>query len=320
MNKKQKFTINSLFCGCGGLDLGFEWAGFQVKWANDNDKWAIESYKANFPFAHVNDNNIQNVDLDEIPSADILIGGYPCQGFSLGGSRRLDDDRNKLYVEYAHILQAKQPLMFVAENVKGLRTMANGEVLRQMLCEFEEKGYEVNSHFCNAKNYGVPQDRERIFIIGTRKDICNTFTFPTPTHGNNLQPLVTLRNTIGKLHNPGEWFDGHYTSRYMSRQRKRGWDEVSFCIQASAEQVALHPSGEKMQQISKDLWQFAGKINRRLSLLECKLIQTFPANYHIFGNLKEQYKQIGNAVPPMLSLTIAKQVKKTLFDEFKCEN
>lgn len=308
------FTVISLFCGCGGLDLGFELAGFRVLWANDNNQDAIETYHLNLPQAEAICTNVQKIDPSTLPDADVLVGGYPCQGFSLGGCRRLDDPRNALYVQYSRILQAKRPPIFLAENVKGLLTMGGGEVIEQMASEFAEKGYNVQYQLFNAKNYGVPQDRERVILVGVREDLDLEFRFPAPTHGpGTLFPYETLRNAIWDMQDePGEWYDGHYTSRYMSRQRKRSWDDVSFCIQASAEQNALHPAGEPMHHIGKDLWEFAGGTNRRLSVGECKVIQSFPREFQLMGDLKSRYKQVGNAVPPLLARAMANHIHLAL--------
>jgi DNA (cytosine-5)-methyltransferase 1 len=166
----------------------------------------------------------------------------------------------------------------------------------------------------NAKDYGVPQDRQRVFLVGVREDLDCEFHFPTPTHGpQGAHPYATLRDAIWDIQeDPGESFEGHFTSRFMSRQRKRRWDDVGFCVQASAEQNGLHPSGELMRHIGPDLWEFVGDTNRRLSIEECKLIQSFRRDFQLVGTLKSRYKQVGNAVPPLLAKVMAGAILQNL--------
>ena len=252
-----------------------------------------------------------------------MLGGFPCPGFSLAGPRLLDDPRNFLYIHYIRALMQSQPEFFIAENVKGLMSLGNGQVLKQITEDFSASGYEVSAHLVNARDYGVPQSRERVFIIGVRKDIAEKYNFtyrlPEPTHGNTKTPFVTLRDAISDLPmEPDDVFDGTYSSIYMSRNRKKGWDDQSFTIQASGRQAPQHPGGKPMIKIDKDKWKFDGEFNRRLSVRECARIQTFP-DWFIFsdGNkknvqrnhkLNEQYKQIGNAVPVLLAEKISRPI------------
>src|SRR5271157_3183702 len=307
-------TVISLFCGCGGLDWGFKDAGFKVIWANDFNLHAVNSYQENFPDTLVIYKNIKDISIDEIPDADILIGGFPCQGFSLGGCRRKNDPRNTLYLEFSRILQGKRPKVFLAENVKGLLTMGGGSVINDIVEDFKKSGYNIYYRFYNAKQFGVPQDRERVFLVGIRDDLEINFKFPEPTFGPGTeQTYNTMRKEIWELRdNPGDIIKASFSSRYMSRQRKRGWDKVSYCIPASAKQVPLHPDGEKMQKKCKDLWVFQGDLNRRLSITECKVIQSFPNEFILKGPLQSQYNQIGNAVPPRLAAALAISIKKAL--------
>jgi len=159
IHTKRALTAASLFCGAGGLDLGFEQAGFTTLWANDFDADACATHRA-WSKAKVVCGDVSKIDASEIPDTDIILGGFPCQGFSLSGPRKVDDSRNRLYKEYVRIVRTKRPAAFVGENVKGLLTMANGAFIDAIIAEFSDCGYDVYYQPINAKDYGVPQDRE----------------------------------------------------------------------------------------------------------------------------------------------------------------
>ena len=299
----REFTAISLFSGAGGLDIGFENAGFKVIWANDFDADSCKTHE-NWSNAKVVCGDIAKIDASEIPDADIMLGGFPCQGFSLSGPRKIDDSRNVLYKHYVRIVKAKRPLMFVGENVKGLLTMGGGSIIEAIVAEFEDCGYDVYYKLLNAKNYGVPEDRERVIIVGFRKDLgMTTFEYPAP------RPYqLSMRDVLVNLSEPKpeEICNAPYSSRYMSRNRKRQWDEVSYTIPAMAKQVTLWPGSPDMHKIDKDLWEFGkGGITRRFSWREAAAIQTFPRDIEFHGDLTSKYKQIGNAVPVKLAETIA---------------
>lgn len=297
----REFTAISLFCGAGGLDIGFERAGFKTIWANDFDRDACKTHKG-WSNADVVCGDIAKIEADDIPNSDIMLGAWPCQGFSLSGPRKLDDKRNVLYRHYVRILKAKQPYFFVGENVKGLLTMGNGQIVEAMIDDLKECGYNVFYKLVNAKNYGVPQDRERVIIVGFRSDLGIT-TFDYPAKRNYT---VTLKDAIAGIpYNPDEVCNQSYSSRYMSRNRKRNWDEVSYTIPAMAKQVALHPDSPDMIKVDKDLWKFGDGFTRRLSWREIAAIQTFPADMEFYGDLTSVYKQIGNAVPVKLAEIMA---------------
>lgn len=293
----SNFTAISLFCGAGGLDLGFEEAGFKTIWANDFDKDACATYR-NWSDAEVVCGDISKIEAKDIPDADIMLGGFPCQGFSLSGPRKIDDSRNKLYKEYVRIVKAKKPLMFLGENVKGLLTMGGGEIIEAIVADFSDCGYDVFYQLLNARNYGVPEDRERVIIVGFRKDLgIKEFAFPPAR-----EHRVTMRDVLSALPKakPEEICTAPYSSRYMSRNRKRDWDQVSYTIPAMAKQVPLWPGSADMTKKGTDLWEF-GPHTRRLSWREAAAIQTFPADLEFAGDLTSKYKQIGNAVPVRLA-------------------
>jgi len=322
VQESTPFSVVSLFAGAGGLDTGLEMAGFKTIWANEIDKDACETYIANHPDTYVERGDIRNV--KSFPKADMVVGGYPCQGFSLAGNRLLTDERNFLYREFVRALRASNPKFFIAENVKGMLTMGGGRIIEAMVEDFKSQGYEVTYHLVNAKNYGVPQDRERVFIIGVRHDISKDFkyTLPLPTHGDDLtteKPLVTLRDAIGHLkpNEIGEIYESGFSSRFLSRNRKRGWNEVSFTIQASGRHAPLHPSGEPMIKRGTDEWILPETSeHRRLSAVECALIQTFPPDYIWKGSLGTIHKQIGNAVPCLLAKAIASPLADYLTEHY----
>ena len=347
----NKINILSLFSGAGGLDLGTELSAINnffgkrefeesyrnkdifhkyaneiinVVYRNDNFRAANLSYKNNLIANGVQDTrDVRKV--THFPKSDLMLGGFPCPGFSAAGPRLLDDPRNFLYIHYIRALMDSEPLVFIAENVKGLMTMAHGQVLKQIKEDFAAAGYFVTAQLLNAKNYSVPQSRERVFIIGVRNDLHKEYQYeyPLPITGTLQAPLVTLKEAIGDLpKNPKDVFDSDYSSIYMSRNRKKSWNDVSFTIQASGRQAPQYPGGEPMKKVSKDKWVFQGNLNRRLSVRECARIQTFP-DWFVFsdgnkGNVKEnnklneQYKQIGNAVPVLLAKSVTSPVLKYL--------
>lgn len=299
----REFTAISLFSGAGGLDMGFERAGFRTIWANDFDPDACKTHER-WSSAKVVCGDIAKVNADDVPDADIMLGGFPCQGFSLSGPRKIDDSRNVLYKHYVRMIKAKKPLMFVGENVKGLLTMDDGKIIDAIINDFSDCGYNVFYRLLNAKNYGVPEDRERVVIVGFRKDL-NINSFEYPAERNYT---VTMRDALKNVPapKPDEICDAPYSSRYMSRNRKRSWDDVSYTIPAMAKQVTLWPGSPDMVKIDKDLWAFGKEgTTRRLSWREAAAIQTFPPSLEFYGDLTSKYQQIGNAVPVRLAEIIA---------------
>lgn len=306
---KKKIKMVSLFCGAGGLDMGFENKGFQTIWANDFDKDACETHR-DWSNAEVVQGDIGKIDFKSIPQTDFIAGGFPCQGFSLAGPRKLDDSRNILYRYFVKLVEEKQPKAFVAENVKGLLTLGEGTIIEAILSDFSSKGYIVKPTLVNAADYGVPQDRQRLIIVGIRKDLNKTFTFPKP---NNRK--ITLKEALKDIEPPekDEICTAPYSSRYMSRNRKRNWDEQSFTIPAMAKQVTLYPGSPDMIKLGTDKWCFGlNGETRRLSYREAAAIQTFPKNMIFHGDLTSKYKQIGNAVPVKLAETVASELYKII--------
>lgn len=306
----REYTAVSLFCGAGGLDMGFDHAGFRTIWANDFDADACETHRA-WSRAEVVCGDISKIDFSTIPRSDVILGGFPCQGFSMSGPRKIDDSRNVLYKHYVKLVLQNKPMAFIGENVKGLLTMAGGQIIDAIVAAFSDCGYNVFYRLVNAKNYGVPQDRERVIIVGFRKDLhIREFTLPD-SNGKR----VTLREAIGHMPPaaPGEVCNAPYSSRYMSRNRKRGWDEVAYTVPAMAKQVTLWPGSPDMIKVDKDMWRFGSEgETRRLSWREVAAIQTFPPDMAFCGDLTSVYKQIGNAVPVKLAEFVAGYVRSCL--------
>lgn len=309
----NKFTVASLFCGAGGLDLGFEVAGFKTIWANDINKDACETHKQ-WSDAEVISKDIKDISFSDVPSVEVILGGFPCQGFSLAGPRKIDDKRNSLYSFFAKLVGEKQPLAFVAENVKGILTLGEGLILEAIIADFSEKGYNVVPYTVNASDYGVPQDRDRVIFIGIRKDLNHSFVLPSP-----FNKKVTLREALEHLPAPKDEdiCDAPFSSRFMSRNRRRDWEDVSYTIPAMAKQVPLHPSSPMMIKIHKDLWSFGEGKTRRFSWQEAAAIQTFPQRMEFAGDLTSKYKQIGNAVPVKLAEVIAVALRQCLTNELE---
>lgn len=306
----------ALFAGCGGLDLGFENVGFNIIWANDNNKKVQETYRYNHKETELVIKSLVDIKSEDIPECDVIIGGPPCQSWSLAGAMKgKEDSRGQLFYEYVRVIKDKRPMAFVAENVKGIVSKAHIDSFNEIVDMFKEAGYTVTYKLVNAKNYGVPQDRERVFIVGIRNDLGVTYEFPNPT--NSEGNYVTLEAAIGDLReNPGEWMEGSFSPIFMSRNRRRSWNEVAFTVQASGRQTQIHPDSPEMEKVDKDKWQFKQDTNskvRRMSVRECARIQTFPDSFEFLGNpINENYKMIGNAVPVKLAEAIATSLKNCL--------
>ena len=326
--------IISLFSGCGGLDLGFEKAGFDILIANEFDKKIWKTFEINHPQTKLLKEDIRKLDTKAFPNdIDGIIGGPPCQSWSEAGSLKgIEDDRGKLFYEYIRILKNVQPKFFLAENVSGMLANRHSEAVKNILKMFEECGYDVSLTLVNAKDYGVAQERKRVFYIGFRKDLNIKFDFPKgSTEDDNKK--ITLRDIIWDLqdsavpageknqHNPNainnnEYFIGSYSPIFMSRNRVKSWDEQAFTVQASGRQCQLHPQAPKMIKVDKNDCRFVeGKENlyRRMSIREVARVQGFPDTFKfVYNNTNDAYKMIGNAVPVNLAYEVACAIKKAL--------
>ena len=296
--------VVSLFSGAGGLDLGFQDAGHEIVWANDNYEDAAETYRKNIG-DHLVLGDIQTIPSKDIPDADIIIGGFPCQGFSVANMKRhTKDSRNTLYLELLRVIRAKQPKYFLAENVKGLLSLDKGKVLQMIINDFESVGYSVKYEVLNAADYGVPQTRHRIIFIGVRKDLSVKIEFPPPTHADPathpkrpVKPWLSIGQALSGIPEPEKApeLPNHTYSKYKLRfngylgHRKINPKKPAPTVTARGDSrggvVVLHHP----------------KNHRRMSARELATTQSFPIDYEFSGCRSSVYRQVGNAVPPKMA-------------------
>lgn len=331
-------NIISLFSGAGGLDIGFSQAGFETTWANEYDREIWKTYTLNFPHVRLDKRPIQDIGSAEIPDCEGIIGGPPCQSWSEAGTLKgIDDNRGKLFYQFIRVLIDKKPLFFLAENVSGMLAARHSNALSEIKKLFYQAGYDLYFAQLNAADYGIPQDRKRVFFVGFRSDIGVQFRFPSP-----VLTQTSLKEAIGDLVHTAiaaneknytngdaclvpnhEYMIGGFSSRYMARNRVRAWDEVSFTIQAGGRHAPLHPQAPTMELVHADKRIFVkGKehLYRRLTVRECARIQTFPDNYIFhYNNLLSGYKMVGNAVPCKLAYSLATQIRTALENAFSAQ-
>ncbi len=324
-------NIISLFSGAGGLDLGFEKAGFKTIWANEYDKEIWETFEKNFPNTALDRRSIINIPSSEIPDAIGLIGGPPCQSWSEAGKLKgIKDHRGQLFFEFIRVLRDKKPLFFLAENVSGMLAGRHKEALENIKKHFTDSGYDLSFQLLNAHDYKVPQDRKRVFFIGFRKDLNLKFQFSKGFSKKRFlkDVIYDLRDNVlsakDKNYTNGdeckianhEYMTGGFSTMFMSRNRVRSWDEPSFTIQAGGRHAPLHPQAPKMQFVEQNKRIFVPQsehLYRRLSIRECARIQTFPDTHKFYyNNLSAGYKMVGNAVPPNLAYFLAKKILENL--------
>lgn len=325
--------IVSLFSGCGGLDLGFEKAGYQIIWSNENDKTIHETYQKNFPNTIIDKRSISKIPSNEIPDCDGIIGGPPCQAWSAAGAQRgFNDSRGRLFLDFIRVIKDKQPKFFVAENVKGLLSKTKKESLDTILNLFKEAGYNISYKLFKTSNHGIAQDRERIVLVGMRNVKFN-FDIPLLPKKTLRDVIYNIKNTVvksnGWLSNPNVIINSHeylpeevsgYSSQYMSRNRVKGWDECGYTVVCSARHITIHPDCLNMEKVSSDVYKFVDNaFHRRLSVRECARIQSFPDSFLLYyPRIIDGYKMIGNAVPPDFAFLIATNIMKYKLDMIEC--
>ena len=297
-------TAVSLFSGCGGSDFGLLKAGFNVLMANDILPYARDVYKVNFPET---DFRLCDVSLiNSFPSADLLVGCYPCQGFSQGGARDPDRKINYLYRDFDKALRAIKPKAFVVENVSGMQRADFNQLLKNQTIRFSMAGYRVKWNILDAVNYGVAQERKRIFLVGIRSDIDIEYFFPEPKYGlSQKQAYKTQADVISDLPTwpIGEFCTDKFHWYYLSRNRRRNWNEPSKTIVSHMRHIQLHPLSPELIRIGADSWKFSTDAPaRRLSFREAARLQGFNEIFEFPDTvpLRMKYKVIGNAVPPPL--------------------
>jgi len=316
----KKYSVVSLFSGCGGLDLGLE-GGFtvlgteykqtplQVVWANDNNTKACDTYRFNLPDTEVVCDDITKV-LEgefELPKADIVVGGFPCQDFSLAGKRKgLTVKRGQLYLSMVEVVKRVNPKIFLAENVKGLLSWVKGLGIRTMVEDFEQLGYHVEYRLLNTANYGVAQTRQRVIIIGVRKDVGDSVIWPAETHAEDhpeLPKWSTLSDVLSDLEDDSKHFRLH-NSGYSKAKLFAG-------SQGNTTTKADRP-GPTMRAEHHGNIEFHYKLPRRLSAREAARIQSFPDDFIFLKSTSDAYRQVGNAVAPVFGWHLAQSLVSML--------
>jgi DNA (cytosine-5)-methyltransferase 1 len=304
--------VVSLFSGAGGLDYGLVRTGMTIVWANDIFENAVETYRENVG-RHIDTRDICSVESDDIPDCDVVVGGFPCQGFSIANwGRNIEDPRNQLYKQLVRVVAAKRPRYFVGENVRGLASFAKGAVLRQIISEFEDLGYRVHHQIVNAADYGVPQNRMRMLIVGERIDVPPTLIFPPKrTHADpdvakikRLKPWLSVGKALAHYPEPEtpNAFHNHECSKYKLRfnghlgHRRIEADRPSPTVTARGDEkggvvVLHHPNN-----------------HRRMTVREMAAVQSFPDDFVFVGTKTSAYRQIANAVPPLLGEAIGRML------------
>ncbi|PSM51916.1 type II cytosine-specific DNA methyltransferase [Campylobacter blaseri] len=351
----KKINVIDLFSGVGGLSYGFSIdSNFSILLANEIEPNTAKSYSLNHPGVVMLNKDIKEIDKMELlchlnnKNVDIIIGGPPCQSYSTLGKRQMDSRAN-LFTEYCRILSILKPKIFIFENVKGLLSMQNGKLILKIKNEFEKLGYDVKYQILNALKYGVPQDRERVIIVGTFEK--NTFEFPQATYGEGLKPYITVNEAIGDL----DYLEsGGSSNKYLKEADN---DFLKFVRKAKysltehkAPKNNLHlikimktlKDGETKDMLPENIRPKSGYGNtyaklwwnrpsttitrnfacpsssrcihprdsRAMSIREGARLQSFPDDYQFYGSDSIKRLQIGNAVPPLLSIAISNQVKK----------
>lgn len=328
------YKVVSLFSGCGGLDLGiegnFSYLGryyeknpFKVVWANDIDEKATKTQRANFEDINVvceditqiinnttqEQVSISNINMDIPKDIDVIMGGFPCQDFSLAGKRQgLTVQRGKLYQSMAKVIEMLKPKVFLAENVKGLITWKNGLAIKTITEDFAQLGYRVEYKLFNVADYGVPQTRERVIIVGVRNDIKRTIIWPNPTHSStntSLLPWVTIKDAIGDLEDETK----HRSLPNYGYSKAKLFEGKQGNTITKADKPAPTIRAEHHGNI-----EFHYSLPRRLSAREVARIQSFPDSFVFVKSVTDTYRQVGNAVPPVFAWHIA-QMLKNILDE-----
>ena len=323
----RRLKVASLFCGCGGTDVGMQGGfdylgkhyddnGIEIVYANDIEKSACNIFEANFGLKPDN-RDIREIKSEEIPEFDILTGGFPCQSFSIVAQnpKRLGikDEKGMLFFEMCRILKDRQPYCFIAENVKGILTANKHEAFPLILKEFEDSGYDVSYQILKAVEYGVPQKRERVIIVGFRKDLNVKFSFPEATVGDD-QGYVPLKRVIDKKVDEKYFFsqkavDGMMKNREsMNKGRAQHINEPCNTVGAHLAKVSLN---------STDPVLMINNRYRRFTPREVARIQSFPEKFKLLESESAQYRALGNAIPPVMFWYVMQAVKESLVDSKK---
>jgi DNA (cytosine-5)-methyltransferase 1 len=296
MSGFEKQTIVSLFAGAGGLDYGLKQAGLDIIWANDFDSDSCSTYAKNIG-NHIVCGDIRGIDEKTIPESDVLVGGFPCQGFSVANKFRSEDDvRNELYLEFLRILRSKLPKWFIAENVSGILSLGGGAVFQMIIDDFEACGYRVKYRLENMADFGVPQTRKRVIILGTRSDLPQeaTLNHPIKSHSNSGEEGLPRWKTMGDALKSLEESDMKGDLRSSYRRVIRDFvGHRSTSLDKPSPTILARGNGKGGVNATPHPIE-----DRRLSVMESAAMQAFPVTYSFEGSMTSRYRQIGNAVPP----------------------
>lgn len=315
--------VASLFCGCGGSDLGliggFTYLGkkygklpFEIVYAVDFDKYAVETYNLNFTHKAVCA-DVTTIDFNSIPDVDLLIGGFPCQSFStVNPTKDTNDDRANLYKQIVRFLETKKPKYFICENVKGLLTLQKGRIINKIVADFKCTGYNVDFRLLKAVEFGIPQRRERVFIVGIRNDLTYNYRYPKPI--NTEQNAVPLKMVIDRLDIPEKKY--YFSARAVQgvknakNNMKRGlWQDLNgpcLTITSHLAKTSMN-SRDPILLVDPDT-----ELYRRFTPREAARIQSFPDDFILNESEPKSYKQIGNAIPPVLMWHVAQSLSNAI--------
>jgi len=328
----SKYRILSLFSGCGGLDLGFVQEGFVVGWANDNDHWSCETYKRNFG-PHIVEADVADIDFKQTPDCDLITGGFPCQDFSIIWQRGgIETERGNLYRHFARAVSTKLPKAFVAENVRGLLTANKGRAIQQIVEDFQQVddvGYRLYVNLFNFAEYGVPQLRKRVLIVGIRSDIPYKFTKPQPTHNekNYVSAGEALRDVEKVPYNNEHMMIQERTRKIISLIPEGGnFNDIPkdspFYVNGMISHVYRRldrnkPSTTIIAGGGGGTWGYHYEEPRPLTNRERARLFGFPDDFVFEGNFSQVRRQIGNAVPPPGARVIAKELKRLFTGDYE---
>ena len=302
--------IISLFSGAGGFDLGLIQAGHEIIWANDIDPDCVNTYLHNIG-NHINLGPIECIRSSEIPNCEVVVGGFPCQGFSQANLLRFGDDpRNQLYIEFLRVIKNKQPNWFLAENVRGILSLDGGAAIQKIDKDFSNAGYRIQKRLFNTADYGVPQTRWRVIIAGTREDLPNSFdyVYPAPTHGKNgegsLREWISIGSALKGIAEPENEHSlaNHIYSQYKITNRNFTGHRTTIAEKPSPTILARGNGKGGVCALQHP------NNHRRMSIREQAILQTFPLNFEFFGKMNSCYRQVGNAVPVKFGKFLGEQL------------
>lgn len=315
-----KPKLLSLFSGCGGLDLGFLLAGYEIVWANDFEHWSCQTYKRNFG-DHIVEGSVEDIDFTKVPDCDIMTGGFPCQDFSMIWKRGgLQTERGNLYTYFVNAVKIKKPKVFVGENVKGLLSANHGKAIEQIINDFAKVGYKVKVHLYNFADYGAPQLRERVIIVGIRNDVDYEWNKPEPTHtADNYVTAGEALRGAEKVPFNNEHQNIKDKTREMLKLIPEGGNFTSipkdspYYVKGMISHVyrRVHrnkPSTTIIAGGGGGTWGYHYSEPRPHTNRERARLFGYPDDFVFEGSITEVRRQIGNSVPPVAAKEVAKAI------------